>query len=124
MMTAAETIRVLIADDHQMFRQMLIRTLRFDERIQMIGEASDGVQAVQMAKKLRPDVVLMDITMPGLTGIEATRAIRQESPDVRVIGLSMHNDPAVRDEMLKAGASGYVSKDAVLEELLRVLLPE
>lgn len=123
MMTVAATLRLLIVDDHEMFRQMLARVLRFDERLEVIGEAADGYQALEQTRELRPDVILMDITMPGLTGIDATRAIRAEMPEVRIVGLSMHNDPAMREEMIEAGANDYVAKDAPLEELMRALLP-
>ena len=124
MMTASETLRLLIVDDHAMFRQMLVRVLRFDERLDVVGEACDGVEALEQARQLKPDVVLMDITMPRLTGIDATRALRAEMPEVRIVGLSMHNDESVRDEMLRAGADDYIAKDAPLEHLIRALVPK
>ena len=123
MMTAAETVRVLVVDDHAMFRQSLVRALRFDERVDVIGEAADGVEALRQARELQPDVILMDITMPLITGIDATRAIRAEMPQVRIIGLSMHEDSAMRQRMIEAGANDYLTKTAPLDELLHAIRP-
>ena len=124
MMTASRTVRVLIVDDHTMFRQMLVRALRGDERLQIVGEAASGDQAVALSQSLQPDLIVMDVTMPGMTGVEATRVIHSLQPGVRIVGLSMHNDPAMRQQMLDAGASGYVPKDAPLRQLLDAMLEQ
>jgi DNA-binding NarL/FixJ family response regulator len=110
-------LRVLLADDHKIVRDGLRALLEGQPSMQVIGEAEDGRTACDMASSLRPDVVVMDIAMPDLNGIDATRRIMSDSPNVRVIALSMHTDRRFVSEMLKAGASGYLVKDAAFEEL-------
>lgn len=114
-------IQVLIADDHQMLRDGLRRILDSEKDIEVIGETSDGQTAVEMAKTLVPDVVIMDIGMPGLDGISATRQIKAENPTMKVIALSIHSERPYVLGMLDAGASGYVLKAAAYDELRRAV---
>lgn len=116
-----DKIRVLIADDHGIVRAGIRSLLEPHEDIEVVGEAADGWEAVDQAIRLRPDVVLMDIAMPGLRGLEATREIRQCLPDVRVLALTVHDREEYFFAMLKAGASGYVLKEGEPEELLAAI---
>jgi DNA-binding NarL/FixJ family response regulator len=113
--------RILIADDHQMLREGLRAILERDPEIEVIGEASDGRTAVAMARELRPDVVAMDVGMPDLNGVEATRQIKAENPLVKVIALSQHSDKRYVLRMLEAGAAGYVLKSGAYDELRRAV---
>lgn len=110
-------IRVLLADDHKMIRHGLRSLIKVEKEMEVIAEAADGQSAVRSASKLSPDVVVMDIGMPDLNGIEATRQITTRKQHVKVIGLSMHSDRRYVSQMLKAGASGYLHKDDAFEEL-------
>ena len=110
------TIRVLLADDHRMLREGLRRSLT-EEGFDIVGEAENGEQAVRMAAELRPDVVLMDVSMPEMDGVEATLAIRGSETDVQVIMLTMHADKEVLADAIRAGASGYLVKDCSTEEV-------
>ena len=114
-------IRVLLADDHQVVRQALAQMLRAEPDLEVIGEAADGKAGVERTKELAPDVVLMDISMPGMNGIEATQQIHAECSGVQVIGLSMFGAPEQTAAMQQAGAAGYVSKSAPAEELLAAI---
>lgn len=109
--------KVLLADDHKIVRDGFRTLLAKNEEIRVVGEAEDGRRTVQMVKKLSPDIVIMDVAMPDLNGIEATRQITAEFPDVKVIAVSMHSDRRFVSEMLKAGASAYLSKDYAFDEL-------
>lgn len=111
-------LRVLIADDHRLFAEALEAILGTDARIEVVGQASDGEQAVELARKLGPDVVLMDVSMPVLDGFEATREIRAASDHVRVLMLTGSNSRADVDRSRAAGASAYVTKDRIASELL------
>ncbi len=111
------SIRILLADDHRILREGLRSLLAQQSDISVVGEASDGDTAVTLARELRPDIVIMDVVMPGLGGVEATRLIRAELRDTKVIGLSMHADRRFVSEMLRAGALGYLVKDSAFEEL-------
>ena len=102
------TIKVLLADDHQIIRDGLRSLLTNEPDIEVVGEANDGRAAVEMTQRLKPDIVVMDITMPGLNGIEATRQVRAISSDIKVLALSMHADKRFVAGVLHAGASGYV----------------
>ncbi|MEJ5369969.1 MAG: response regulator transcription factor [Bryobacteraceae bacterium] len=115
---SARPIRILLADDHSMVRQGFRRILEAQEEFEIAGEASDGRQAVELAQQLRPDVVVMDVAMPGLNGIEATRRICESSPRTRVLALSMHRDSVYVREILRAGARGYLLKDAFDADLV------
>lgn len=113
-----EKIRVLLVDDHAMLRKGMALLLNSEDDIEIIGEASDGDEAIEQVRSLRPDIVVMDISMPKLNGIEATRQIVAESPDSKIIALSIHSAKSFVDDMLNAGASGYLLKESVPEELL------
>jgi DNA-binding NarL/FixJ family response regulator len=110
-------IRVLIADDHKIVRDGLRTLLEGEREIKVVGEAADGWSAVKMASRLTPDIVIMDIGMPDLNGIEATREIIGRVSKVKVIALSMHSDKRFVVGMLKAGAVGYLLKDCAFDEL-------
>ncbi|MBN1319000.1 MAG: response regulator transcription factor [Anaerolineales bacterium] len=116
-----EPVKVLLADDHRMLREGLRTMLEQSDRIRVIGEAQDGVQAVAMAEHLKPDVVVMDIAMPNMNGIEATRAIRTHRPETKVVILTMYDTEEYVSEILKAGATCYVTKEAAGEELLQAI---
>jgi len=109
--------RILIADDHRITRQGLRSLLEKESDMEVVAEAQDGRTAVELAKKLLPDVVIMDVSMPDLNGIEATRQIISRCKGVKVIALSMHSDTLFVTEMLKGGVSGYLLKDCAFEEL-------
>ncbi len=111
-------IKVLLADDHGIVRDGIRRLLDSEADIQVIGEAENGRQALQLAARLRPDVAVMDISMPELNGIEATRQLLREHPRLRVIALSMHADKRFVAEMLQAGASGYLQKNCAFRNLV------
>jgi len=114
-------IRVLIADDHTMFRAGLRALLATEQDIEVIGEAADGEEAVAKSRKLVPDVVVMDILMPGMNGIEATSRLAAECPTTKVLVLSMYDDDEHVQQLLAAGASGFVLKQATSEELVRAI---
>lgn len=114
-------MRILLADDHQILREGLKGLLARQPDMQVVGEAADGRTTVRMASELAPDVVVMDIGMPGLNGVEATRQIAAHHPGVRVIALSMHSDRRYVTEMLRAGAAGYLVKDSAFEELAQAV---
>ncbi|MBN1671560.1 MAG: response regulator transcription factor [Kiritimatiellae bacterium] len=114
-------IRVLLADDHKMIRDGLRSLIGQEEGMEVIAQAEDGKSTVRIARKLCPDVVVMDIGMPDLNGIEATRQIAGAKKNIKVIGLSMHSDRRYVSQMLKAGASGYLHKDDAFEELAEAI---
>jgi len=114
-------ITVLLADDHRIIREGLHICLEREGGIAVIGEAQNGREAVRLARELKPDVVVMDVTMPDLNGIEATRQILRGVPGTKVLGLSVHSDRRYVGEMLRAGASGYLLKDCAFEELTRAI---
>jgi two-component system, NarL family, response regulator NreC len=114
-------IKVLIAEDHKIVREGICALLSKETDIKVIAEAEDGDTAVQLAKELLPDVVVMDIGLPNLNGIEATRQIVAGVPGVKVIALSMHSDRRYILEMLKAGAKAYLLKDCAFEELVQAV---
>ncbi len=114
-------MRVLLVDDHAVVRQSLARLLESEPDIEVIGEAADGKTAVALTKALDPDVVLMDISMPGMNGIEATRILRRECPGVNVIGLSMFTAAEQAATLLDAGAVAYVSKADAAETLVAAM---
>jgi two-component system, NarL family, response regulator NreC len=115
------SIKVLIADDHAIVRHGLMRSIQQQEDMEVVGQARDGHSAVEMVRELMPNVVLMDVSMPALNGIEATRAILRDSPATRVIALSMHSAKRYVREMFRAGASGYLLKDCEFDELVQTI---
>lgn len=114
-------IRVILADDHRLFRTGLHSLLARQPEVEIVGEADDGSAAVRLAAEMKPDIVLMDISMPKLNGIEATRQIVAQTRGIRVVILSMHTDRRFIAESLKAGARGYLLKDTAIEELLAAI---
>jgi DNA-binding NarL/FixJ family response regulator len=113
--------RIVLADDHQILREGLKVLLQRDPNIEVIADASDGEEAIRFAKKYLPEIVIMDVTMPNLNGIEATGRIKIEVPEVRVIALSMYFDKHFVAKMLRAGARAYLRKDCDGEELLHAI---
>jgi DNA-binding NarL/FixJ family response regulator len=109
-------IRLLLADDHRMLREGLRRSM-IDEGFDVVGEASDGLEAVKLSEELSPDVILMDVTMPEMDGVEAARRVHAAQPEVRVVMLTMHADADVVASAIRAGASGYLVKDCSTEEI-------
>ena len=116
-----ETLRILVAEDHPLFRKGMISLLSSVSEFEVVGEAATGEEAVSRATELQPDVVLMDLQMPNVNGIEATRRIAQESPSVRVLVVTLFEDDDSVFMALKAGARGYVLKDADEEEMVRAI---
>ena len=115
------TIRLLLVDDHAVVRTGLRMLLENEEDIEILGEAGTGHEALQLVERLQPDMVLMDIGLPDMTGIEVTRQIKQQWPHVAVVALTIHEDEEYFFQMLQAGANGYVPKRAAPEELLTAL---
>ena len=117
-------IRILLADDHELMREALAKLLQGCKELTIVGQAIDGREVIQLAAQLKPHVILMDVTMPKLDGIEATAQITRDQPDIRIIGLSMHSDADTRKKMLHAGASAYLTKtgspDTLVETIRRV----
>lgn len=114
-------IRVLIVDDHTLFRESLRSLLKAAGGIEIVGEAENGIEAVRKAVQLRPDVVLMDIAMPNLNGLQATQKIKRENPSVKVLILTMYETEQYIIEMLHSGASGYILKRAAARELVSAI---
>ena len=115
------TVRVLLVDDHHVMRQGLRALLEKQEGLQVVGEAENGRKAAALVRKLVPQVVVMDVGMPSMNGVEATRWIVSTTPGVKVIGLSMHAESEFVAKMLEAGASGYLLKDCIAEELAQAI---
>lgn len=111
-------IRILLADDHKLVRQGFRLILMSQEDMDVVGETGNGREAVELAQATKPDVVLMDVTMPELNGIEATRRIREISPHIRVLALSVHRDSVYVREIVRAGAEGYLLKESADTDLL------
>ena len=114
----SKKIRILLADDHAIVRQGFRLILTQQQDMEVVGEAGDGEQAVRLTIELNPDLVIMDIAMPQVNGVEATRLLRENCPDCKVLILSMHKDPVYVRETLRAGAKGYILKDSLDKELL------
>lgn len=112
------TTKIVLADDHKVLREGLKSLLNQQQDFQVVGEADDGQEAVKLTKKLEPDIVVLDIGMPNMNGIQATKHIVDEVPDTKVLALSMHSDHQYVVKMLQAGASGYMLKDCAFEELI------
>ncbi len=108
---------VLIADDHQLLRQALRRAME-DAGLVVLGEAGDGAEAVSLVDELRPELVIMDVTMPVLGGIEATRRLHAAHPELPIVVLTMHDEDSLREEALRAGASAFLTKDSSMQEVV------
>jgi DNA-binding NarL/FixJ family response regulator len=117
-----EGIRVLIADDHRLFGQALESILATDDRLQIVGHAGDGSEAVQLALATEPDVVLMDIAMPIMDGLQATKQIRKQRPQACILMLTGSNSRTDVDRAREAGAAGYVTKDRIAAELIEAII--
>jgi DNA-binding NarL/FixJ family response regulator len=115
-------VRVLIADDHRLFAEALEAILSGDERIELVGLAADGEEAVRLAEEKKPDVVLMDISMPRMDGVDAAKAIRAENDDVGILMLTGSSERSDVDRARQAGAAGYVTKDRIAAELIEAIL--
>ena len=119
---ASRRVRVVVADDHKLVLQGLVSLLKEDEGIEVVGQAVNGREALEEIQRLRPDVALLDITMPEMNGLEVTRQVASQFPDVKVLILTMHEEEAFFFEALRSGASGYVLKGASSDELLAAVL--
>ncbi|MCB2228809.1 MAG: response regulator transcription factor [Desulfarculaceae bacterium] len=115
------TVRILLVDDHKIMREGIKSLLDEEPGLEVVGEAEHGHQAVQLCQRLQPGVVLMDVSMPGLNGIEATRKLLSQGSEARVLALSMHRDPRFVAGMLEAGARGYLLKDCSAGELINAI---
>ncbi len=113
--------RILLADDHGIIRQGLRSLLEKHPDMEVVGEAEDGQKALELVQQLVPDVVIMDVTMPNLNGVDATRQITKEFPKVKVLALSIHSNKRFVADMLRAGAAGYILKECLLEELIEAI---
>jgi DNA-binding NarL/FixJ family response regulator len=114
-------LRILLADDHVTMRRGLCLLIDNEPDMKVVSEVSDGAAALRMAATMKPDVVVMDISMPGLNGLAATRALREQQPDVAIVTLTRHSDDAYVQELLRAGVSGYVLKQSAPTELLQAI---
>jgi DNA-binding NarL/FixJ family response regulator len=114
-------IRILLVDDQRLFRQSLKLLLEQDPRIEVVGEGQDGQEAVVLATELAPDIVLLDVELPGMTGPKAARLIHERLPETKILMLSVHDDDPQIRESLSAGASGYILKDADHREFIRII---
>src|SRR3989454_9219370 len=120
--SAEKKVRVLLAEDHALVRQGFRRMLEDDARIAVVGEASTGLAAIEQSAKLRPDVVVMDLSMPELGGLEATAEILKAAPETKVLILSMYSNPAYVRKAFEVGAKGYILKDAVEVDLAQAVM--
>jgi DNA-binding NarL/FixJ family response regulator len=114
-------IKILLADDHAIVRDGLRRSLQQEEDMEVIGQAKDGLSTIQLARELSPDIVLMDISMPDINGMDTCREITRDFPNIKVIGLSMHSAKRFVSEMFKAGACGYLPKNCEYDELANAI---
>ena len=115
------SIKILVVDNHGILRQGIASLIEKQDGMEVVGEADNGLHAVEMASELRPDVVIMDVTMPVLNGIEATRQIKEQLPETKVLALSAHAKREFVLDMVRAGASGYMVKECVLDDLVRAI---
>jgi DNA-binding NarL/FixJ family response regulator len=120
-MKEIKTLTLLLCDDHALFRERLAALLHQHPGWRVMAEAADGESAVRLAAELKPDVVVLDIAMPGMTGIEAAASIRRQAPDTRIVALSMYGDSHYQQRMLAAGAHAYVLKNEVSAELVKAI---
>ncbi|HEY5599425.1 MAG TPA: response regulator transcription factor [Candidatus Manganitrophaceae bacterium] len=114
-------IRILIADDHRVVREGLGAILKTKSYMDVVGEATNGLEAVQKARTLKPDVILMDMSMPQMNGVEATRLIKKENPQIGVVALTMHEDDAIIFDLVRAGVTGYLLKDSDSSEVVKAI---
>jgi len=117
----AMTVRIIIADDHRLFREGLVNLLSDSKDIEIIAEAENGMDAIEKAKELNPDIIVMDIGMPILNGVDATKLLCKEMPSVKIISLSMHSEKQYIKGMLEAGAAGYLFKNCTYNELIEAI---
>ena len=115
------SIKILLVDDHGILRSGVELIINQTEDMEIIGQGCDGREGIELARKLKPDIVLMDITMPGLNGIDASKEILRENPDIKVLALSAHCNRRFVNEILKAGVSGYALKDGMADELIEAI---
>jgi DNA-binding NarL/FixJ family response regulator len=113
-----QIMRTLLVDDNAGFRRSMMEFLAWEPDIEVIGEAADGQEAILKARELKPDLVLMDVRMPGMSGIDATRQLKDEMPELKIIILTIFDLQAYRDAAMASGANGYVTKGSLFEELL------
>ena len=114
-------VKVLIVDDHEIMREGMSALLRKYSQFEVVGQATDGRQALEMASQLKPDVIIMDVGMPNLNGIDATKKLLSLYPDLKIMALSAHSDGSIVAKMIKAGASGYMLKESAFDELIEGL---
>jgi CheY-like chemotaxis protein len=119
--TPPAPVRVMVVDDHKVMRDGLSTMLRLEPGLRVIGEAEDGEEAVEKVRSLQPHVILMDVTMPKMDGVEATRIIHQQFPTIKIIGLSMHTDPRISESMKQAGAVAYLTKGDPIEKVIEAI---
>jgi two-component system invasion response regulator UvrY len=117
-----EKITILITDDHVLIREIWAYILNKDQKFTVVAECSNAEEAIEKARMLRPDIVIMDINLPGMNGVEATKQIKKYSPGSKVLGVSMHSQPTYVRTMMKNGASGYVTKNSTREEMFQAIL--
>lgn len=115
------SIRILITDDHQLFREGIVNLLSASPEIEIVAQAENGLEAIEKAKKLKPDIVIMDLGMPGMNGVEATQILQKELPQIKVLALSMHSDKQYIKEVLEAGAYGYLFKNCTYDQLIEAV---
>lgn len=116
-----QLIKVLIADDHALIREGITKVLSLDPAISVVGEAADGEEVVEKARELKPDVILMDLNMPRLSGVEATKQLRSELPGAKIVALTVHDDDQRIFQVINAGVSGYMLKDVDPDSLLKTI---
>ena len=114
-------IKIVIADDHELFREGLRSLLTKQNRFEIVGEARDGKEAIHLARSVSPEIVIMDIEMPEMGGLEATSEILRHNPDIKILALSRHYEKKYVSEMFAAGAAGYILKDSAVEELIKAV---
>ena len=115
-------IRIILVDDHELVRGSWKLLLKQNTRFSIVGECKNGVEAIEEARRLMPDIILMDINMSPVNGLEATERIIQATPSIKIIGLSINNQPVYVHKMLKAGAKGYVTKNSTLYEMTHAIM--
>jgi len=120
--TSSEKITILITDDHVLIREIWTFILNKDPKFTVVAECSSSEEAIEKTRTLRPDIVIMDINLPGMNGVDATRQIRKYSPGSKILGVSMHSQPTYVRTMMKNGASGYVTKNSTREEMFQAIL--